>query len=166
MFNEFKEFAVRGNVIDMSVGVIIGTTFAKIVESLVADVIMPPFALIFGQVDFSNKYINLSNRQFDSYAEAKEAGVPLLNYGTFLNHAVHFVLIAFVLFLFVRQINRIRRPKEDPLINMKTKTCPYCCQSIAYKATRCPNCTSQLEDVQGPINQRPTYVRIQQKSSS
>ncbi|MCL7749124.1 MULTISPECIES: large conductance mechanosensitive channel protein MscL [Halalkalibacter] len=165
MLNEFKEFAVRGNVIDMSIGVIIGTTFAKIVESLVDDIIMPPFGLIFGQVDFSNKYINLSNHHFDTFAEAQEAGVPMINYGTFLNHAVHFILIAFVLFLFVRQVNRIRRPEEDPLVNMKTKVCPHCCQSIAYKATRCPSCTSELEDVRA-IKQRPTYVRIQRKSSS
>ncbi|MDT8862762.1 large conductance mechanosensitive channel protein MscL [Alkalihalobacillus sp. MEB130] len=166
MFSEFKEFAVRGNVIDMSIGVIIGTTFAKIVESLVDDIIMPPFGFVFGQVDFSNMYINLSNQHFDTFAEAQEAGVPMLNYGMFLNHAVHFMLIAFVLFLVVRQINRIRRPQEDPLLNMKTKNCPHCCQSIAFKATRCPNCTSELEDFRSTVKQRPTYVRIQKKSSS
>ncbi|WP_156314802.1 large conductance mechanosensitive channel protein MscL [Halalkalibacter wakoensis] len=166
MLNEFKEFAVRGNVIDMSIGVIIGTTFAKIVESLVDDVIMPPFSLIFGQVDFSNMYINLSGQHFDTFSEAQEAGVPMINYGAFLNHAVHFLLIAFVLFLFVRQINQIRRPQEDPLLNMKTKVCPHCCQSMAFKATRCPSCTSELEDFRGPVKQHPTYVRIKRKSSS
>ncbi|WP_332689120.1 large conductance mechanosensitive channel protein MscL [Halalkalibacter lacteus] len=166
LFSEFKEFAVRGNVIDMSIGVIIGTTFAKIVESFVDDIIMPPFSLLFGQVDFSNLYINLSDRHFDTFVEAQEAGIPMLNYGVFLNHAVHFLIVAFVLFLFVRQINRIRRPEEDPLLNMKTKVCPYCCQSIAYKATRCPSCTSNLEDVRGKSNKRPPYVRTQRKPSS
>jgi large conductance mechanosensitive channel len=166
IFSEFKEFAVRGNVIDMSIGVIIGTTFAKIVESLVDDIIMPPFSVMFGQVDFSNLYINLSNRRFDTFAEAEAAGIPMLNYGTFLNHAVHFAIVAFVLFLFVRQINRIRRPQEDPLLNMKTKLCPHCCQSIAFKATRCPHCTSDLEDVRTKIKHHPTYVRVQRKSSS
>ncbi|WP_081734261.1 large conductance mechanosensitive channel protein MscL [Halalkalibacter akibai] len=166
LFSEFKEFAVRGNVIDMSVGVIIGTTFAKIVESLVSDIIMPPFSLIFGQVDFSNLYINLSNRRFNSFQEAEAAGIPMLNYGSFLNHAVHFAIVAFVLFLFVRQVNRIRRPQEDPLLNMKTKLCPHCCQSVAFKATRCPHCTSDLEDFRAKVKQHPTYVRVQRKSSS
>jgi large conductance mechanosensitive channel len=142
----------------MSIGVIIGTTFAKIVESFVDDLIMPPFSLLFGQVDFSNLYINLSDRQFETFADAQEAGIPMLNYGVFLNHTVHFLIVAFVLFLFIRQINRIRRPEEDLFINMKTKVCPYCCQSIAYKATRCPNCTSTLDD-----NRKP-YIRTKRKT--
>ncbi|MEC2073792.1 large conductance mechanosensitive channel protein MscL [Alkalihalophilus marmarensis] len=144
ILQEFKEFAVRGNVIDMSVGVIIGTTFAKIVESFVEDVIMPPFSVLFGQVDFSNLYLNLSDRRFNSFAEAEAAGIPMLKYGMFLNHIVHFAIVAFILFLFVRQMNRIRRPDEDPLIDMKTKLCSYCFKSIAYKARRCPHCTSNL----------------------
>ncbi|WP_100374662.1 large conductance mechanosensitive channel protein MscL [Bacillus sp. FJAT-45037] len=148
MFHEFKEFAVRGNVMDMSVGVIIGTTFAKIVESLVDDVIMPPFSVLFGQVDFSNLYVNLSDRKFETLTEAELAGVPLLRYGLFLNHFVHFMIVAFILFLFIRQMNRIRRPLEDPLIDMKTKLCPFCFRSIVFKATRCPHCTSKLEDPQ------------------
>ncbi|WP_084372145.1 large conductance mechanosensitive channel protein MscL [Halalkalibacter krulwichiae] len=165
MLSEFKEFAIRGNVIDMSIGVIIGTTFAKIVESFVDDIIMPPFSLIFGQVDFSNRYLNLSNRRFETFAEAEAAGVPMLNYGIFLNHLVHFSIVAFVLFLFVRQVNRIRRPQEDPLSNMKSKLCPHCCQSIAYKAIRCPHCTSILKDTRNQV--KPNYgVRIQRKSSS
>nr|WP_246879776.1 large conductance mechanosensitive channel protein MscL [Bacillus suaedae] len=146
ILREFREFAVRGNVVDLSIGVIIGTTFAKIIESLVDDVIMPPFSLLFGQVDFSNLYLNLSDRRFNTFAEAEEAGVPMLNYGIFLNHAVHFIIVAFVLFLVVRQINRIRRPDEDPLLEMKTKKCPHCCNTIAFKATKCPFCTSSLKD--------------------
>ncbi|MDV2685104.1 large conductance mechanosensitive channel protein MscL [Alkalihalophilus lindianensis] len=167
ILQEFKEFAVRGNVIDMSVGVIIGTTFAKIVESLVHDVIMPPFSVLFGQVDFSNLYLNLSNRRFDTFSEAEAAGVPMLNYGSFLNHIVHFMIVAFILFLFVRQMNKIRRPNEDPLIDMKTKLCSFCFKSIAYKATRCPHCTSELEARRlNALKPSPLKTTIKRRSKS
>ncbi|WP_207634138.1 large conductance mechanosensitive channel protein MscL [Halalkalibacter urbisdiaboli] len=167
ILEEFKTFAVRGNVIDMSIGVIIGTTFAKIVESLVDDILMPPFGLMFGQVDFSNLYLNLSNRKFETFSDAEQAGIPMINYGMFLNHLVHFLIIAFVLFLFVRQMNRIRSPGEDPLIEMKTKTCPYCFKSIAYKATRCPHCTSTIiqNNDEKTSNNKDTVIRFREKSS-
>lgn len=150
---------------DMSIGVIIGTTFAKIVESLVEDIIMPPFGFLFGQVDFSSLYLNLSDRRFETFAEAEEAGVPMLTYGLFLNHVVHFIIVAFVLFLFVRQMNRIRRPEEDPLLDIKSKLCSYCYKSIAYRATRCPHCTSKLDDVSGDYQRQPVSVRVRRKSS-
>ena len=142
IIEEFKEFAMRGNVIDMAVGIIIGTTFAKIVQSFVDDVLMPPIGLLIGKVDFSNLYINLTSVHYQTLAEAKEAGVPTLNYGVFLNHVIHFLIVAFVLFLFVRQMNRIRRPKEE----INEKECPFCFTKIASKAVRCPSCTSSLEE--------------------
>ncbi|WP_078556872.1 large conductance mechanosensitive channel protein MscL [Bacillus alkalicellulosilyticus] len=144
MMEEFKEFAMRGNVVDMSIGVIIGTTFAKIVQSFVDDVLMPPIGLLVGQVDFSNLYINLSNETFETLQDAREAGAPTLNYGIFLNHIIHFMIVAFVLFMFVRQMNRIRRPDENLLDSIKTKTCSFCFSVIPYKASRCPKCTSDL----------------------
>ncbi|WP_179295578.1 large conductance mechanosensitive channel protein MscL [Bacillus sp. FJAT-45350] len=146
MMEEFKEFAMRGNVIDMSVGVIIGTTFGKIVQSFVDDVLMPPIGLLIGRVDFSNLYLSLTSDHYQSLSEAKAAGAPTLNYGIFLNHLIHFTIVAFVLFLFVRQMNRWRRPDEDPLMNMKTKLCPRCFSSIQFKAKRCPHCTSILDE--------------------
>ncbi|OLO35935.1 mechanosensitive ion channel protein MscL [Alkalihalophilus pseudofirmus] len=156
MFTEFKEFAMRGNVIDMSIGVIIGTTFATIVQSFVDDILMPPFGLLIGKVDFSNLYINLSSNEYSTLAEARDAGVPTLNYGIFLNHAIHFFIVAFVLFLFVRQVNRLRRPAGDPLEHMKQKMCSYCFSNIPFKATRCPNCTSALIETEEKDRQKKT----------
>ncbi|WP_100408194.1 large conductance mechanosensitive channel protein MscL [Bacillus solitudinis] len=168
MLHEFKEFAVRGNVIDMSIGVIIGTTFAKIVESLVDDIIMPPFGLLFGQVDFSNLYINLSNRKFETFTEAEQAGIPMINYGVFLNHFVHFLIVAFVLFIFIRQVNQIRRPEEDPLVGMKTKVCGFCYKTVAFRATRCPYCTSILDEIHSTSSNPSSekLIRFHKQSSS
>ncbi|WP_209125457.1 large conductance mechanosensitive channel protein MscL [Alkalihalobacillus sp. BA299] len=165
MFTEFKEFAMRGNVIDMSVGVIIGTTFATIVQSFVEDILMPPFGLLFGKMDFSNLYINLSNYEYTTLSEAKDAGVATVNYGLFLNHTIHFLIVAFVLFLFVRQVNRLRRPSGDPLEHMKQKMCPYCFSNIPLKATRCPNCTSELTESEESERNKPTKITIKRRSS-
>lgn len=143
MLKEFKEFAVRGNVVDMAVGIIIGTAFGRIVNSLVTDVIMPPIGLILNKVDFSNLYLNLSDRQFNSLADAQAAGAPTINYGLFLNVLINFLIVAFVVFLLIRQINRLKAAVAKPE-EPKTVKCPYCLSSIAKKATRCPNCTSQL----------------------
>jgi large conductance mechanosensitive channel len=144
LLKEFKKFAMRGNVIDLAIGVIIGGAFGKIVTSFVNDILMPPVGLLLGKVDFSNLYINLSGGKYDSLAAAQEAGAATLNYGLFLNTVIDFVIIAFVIFLLVRQINKLEKPAETPK-EPTTKECPYCCSSIPIKATRCPACTSELK---------------------
>lgn len=141
---EFKAFVMRGNVIDMAVGVIIGASFGKIVASMVSDIIMPPIGLLLGKVDFSSLYINMSGKAYASLAEAQAAGAPTLNYGLFLNNVINFVIVAFVIFILIKQINRLQRqPKPVPAIPT-TKECQFCCSTIPIKANRCPNCTSQL----------------------
>lgn len=142
MLKEFKEFAMKGNVLDMAIGIIIGAAFGKIITSLVADVIMPPIGLILGRVDFSSLFLSLSGTHYDSLAAAKAAGAPTINYGMFLNNVVDFVIVAFVIFLVVRQVNRWKKPV--PAAAPLTKECPYCFTAIPIKAMRCPNCTSEL----------------------
>ena len=144
MLKEFKEFAVRGNVLDLAVGVIVGAAFGKIVSSLVDDVIMPPIGLILGHVDFTSLFVNLSGKPYPSLAAAKAAGAPTINYGVFLNNVVTFLIVAFVVFLIVKQFNRIRRGEEKPA-EKTTKECPYCLSAIPLQATRCPHCTSELK---------------------
>jgi large conductance mechanosensitive channel len=143
MLKEFKEFAMRGNVIDMAVGIVIGAAFGRIVSSLVADIIMPPIGLLLGRVDFSNLFINLSRVHYDSLADAKKAGVAVISYGIFLNTVIEFLIVAFAIFLLVRQINRFHKPEPAPAPS--TKECPYCASTIPLKAVRCPNCTSELK---------------------
>lgn len=145
MLKEFKEFAMRGNVLDMAVGVIIGAAFGKIVNSFVADIMMPPLGLLLGQVDFSNLFINLSGKPLASLAEAKTAGVPTINYGFFINQVIDFLIIAFAIFLLIRQINAMKRRSEAPPAVPTTKSCLYCLSDIPLKATRCPHCTSELK---------------------
>ena len=142
MFKEFKEFAMRGNVVDMAVGIMIGAAFGRIITSLVNDVLMPPIGLLLGKVDFSSLFVNISGRSFATLAEAKAAGAATINYGMFLNTVIDFVIVAFVIFLMVRQINRWNKPAPAPAPS--TKDCPYCVSAIPVKATRCPNCTSEL----------------------
>jgi large conductance mechanosensitive channel len=142
MLKEFKEFAMKGNVLDMAVGIIIGAAFGKIITSLVSDVIMPPIGLVLGRVDFSSLFFNLSGAHYDSLVAAKAAGAPTINYGLFLNAVVDFLIVAFVIFLVVRQVNRWKKPV--PVAEPATKECPYCYSAIPVKATRCPNCTSEL----------------------
>jgi len=142
MFKEFKEFAMRGNVVDMAVGIIIGAAFGRIITSLVSDIILPPIGKGLGQIDFSNLFINLSGKPYDTLAAAKAAGAATINYGVFINTVIDFLIVAFVIFLIVRQINRWNRPA--PAAAPATKECSYCASSIPIKATRCPNCTSQL----------------------
>jgi len=144
MLKEFKEFAMRGNVIDMAVGVIIGAAFGKIVTSFTADVMMPPIGLLLGKVDFSNLFLNLSGGAYPSLAEAKKAGAATINYGLFLNNIIDFLIVAFVLFMMIRQINRFLAPAPPPSGQPTTKDCPYCLSQISIKATRCAHCTSQL----------------------
>ncbi len=142
MLKEFKEFAMRGNVLDMAVGIIIGAAFGRIITSVVNDVLMPPIGLLLGKVDFSSLYINLSGTSFTSLAEARKAGASVIAYGSFLNTVLDFVIVAFVVFLLIKQVNRLKKPA--PAEAPTTKQCPHCLSLIALKATRCPNCTSQL----------------------
>jgi large conductance mechanosensitive channel len=145
MLKEFKEFAMRGNVLDMAVGIVMGAAFGSIVTSLVNDVMMPPIGLILGHVDFSNLFISLTARHFDSVAAAKAAGAATLNYGVFLNTIINFLIVAFAIFLLVRQVNRLQ-PKPAPApAGPVQKPCPYCCSEIPLAATRCPHCTSELK---------------------
>ncbi|MCS7197460.1 MAG: large conductance mechanosensitive channel protein MscL [Candidatus Bipolaricaulota bacterium] len=144
MLKEFKEFAMRGNVLDMAIGIIIGAAFGKIVSSLVTDILMPPIGLLLGRVDFSNLFINLSGVPYASLAEAKAAGAPTINYGVFLNTVLDFVIVAFAVFLVIRQVNRLRRQPEPAPAAPTTKECPYCFSVISIRATRCPYCTSEV----------------------
>ena len=145
MWKEFKEFAMRGNVLDMAVGVIIGAAFGKITTSLVNDVLMPPIGLLMGKVDFSNLFINLSRQPYASVADAEKAGAPLIKYGVFINTILDFVIVAFAVFLLVQQFNRLKRkPDAAPPSEPVAKECVYCYSTIPIKATRCPQCTSEL----------------------
>lgn len=145
MLKEFKEFAMRGNVLDMAVGIIIGAAFGKIVTSLVNDVIMPPIGLIVGNVDFSSLFINLSGQPYPSLAAAKAAGAPVVALGVFLNSVLDFLIVSFVIFLLIRQVNRMKRRMEAPPAAPATRDCPFCWSGIPIKATRCPHCTSDLK---------------------
>ena len=142
MLKEFKEFAMKGNVLDMAVGIIIGAAFGRIITSLVSDVIMPPIGLILGRVDFSTLFLNISGTQYPTLAAAKAANAATINYGSFINTVIDFLIVAFVIFLMVRQVNRWKKP--EPVAAATTKECPYCASQIPLKATRCPNCTSEL----------------------
>jgi large conductance mechanosensitive channel len=147
MFKEFKEFAMRGNVVDMAVGIIIGAAFGTIVKSLVADIIMPPIGLILGNIDFANLFVILKQGTvagpYATLPEAQAAGAVTINYGVFINAVISFVIVAFAVFLLIRNINRLKR-KEVPA-EPTAKDCPYCFTSIPIKATRCPHCTSRLD---------------------
>jgi large conductance mechanosensitive channel len=145
MFKEFKEFAMRGNVVDMAVGIIIGAAFGGIVKSLVADVIMPPIGYVMGGVDFSDLFFTLSGGDYPNLAAAQEAGAATINVGVFINTVINFIIVAFAIFLLVRGINRLKREEEEPKAEPTTKECPFCCTEIPIKATRCGHCTSQLE---------------------
>jgi len=151
MFKEFKEFAMRGNVVDMAVGIIIGGAFGTIVKSLVADVLMPPLGLLLGGVDFSDLFVTLkqgtSAGPYATLAAAKNAGAVTLSYGLFINSVISFLIVAFAVFLLIKALNQLQRRKDEPPAEATTKECPYCLSSISIKATRCPHCTSALEHV-------------------
>ena len=142
MLKEFKEFVMRGNVLDLAVAVIIGGAFGKIITSLVNDIIMPPIGLALGKVDFSNLFIDLSGESHPTMAAAKAAGAATINYGVFLNTVVDFLIVALIIFLVVRQANKLKKPA--PAAAPTTKDCSFCFMAIPLKASRCPNCTSQL----------------------
>ena len=149
MLQEFKKFALQGNVLDMAVGIIVGASFGKIITSIVSDVLMPPIGLLVGRVDFSSLFINLSGSPYVSLAEAKAAGAPTINYGLFLNNVLDFLIVAFVIFLLVRQINRLKSQKPAPAAAPTTRDCPRCFSSIPLRATRCAFCTSDVPAAAG-----------------
>lgn len=144
MLDEFKAFAMRGNALDMAVGIIIGGAFGKIVSSMVSDILMPPIGLLVGKVDFSSLFINLSGQPYPSLTAAKAAGAPTINYGVFLQAVLDFVIVAFAIFLLVKQVNAmIRKPEAPPAPT--TKPCPYCLSEIPLKATKCAHCASEVK---------------------
>jgi large conductance mechanosensitive channel len=142
LVTEFREFALRGSMLDMAVGIIIGAAFGRMVSSLVSDIIMPPIGLLTGKSDFSSHFINLSGKAYATLAEAKAAGAATINYGVFLNAVMDFAIVAFAVFLVIRQVNRLK--SAPAAASPATKDCPHCFSSIALRATRCPNCTSSL----------------------
>ena len=142
MLKEFKEFAMKGPVIELAVGVIIGAAFGKIVSSLVDDIIMPPIGRMLGNVDFANLFVNLSDKDYPSVAAAKAAGAATVNYGIFFNTILNFLIIAFVLFLIIRQMNALKKPETAAAT---TKDCPHCLSAIPLKATKCAHCTADLK---------------------
>ena len=143
MLKEFKEFVTRGNVLDLAVAVIIGGAFGKIITSFVNDVLMPPFGLLLGGVDFTNLFIPLDGQTYESLETAKTAGAATLNYGVFINTIIDFIIIALVIFLIVKAANKMKKP--TPAAAPTTKECPHCFTTISIKATRCPNCTSEIK---------------------
>ena len=150
MFKEFKEFAMRGNVLDMAVGIIIGGAFGTIVKSMVDDLLMPPIGLGLGNVDFSNLFVVLKEgtkvaAPYASLADAKAAGAVSINYGLFINNVVSFLIVAFCVFLLIRTMNRLNRKEEAPPAEPITRDCPYCFSAISLKASRCPHCTSEVK---------------------
>jgi large conductance mechanosensitive channel len=147
MLKEFREFAMRGNVIDLAIGVIIGSAFGKIVTSLVNDIIMPPIGLLLNGINFSDLFISLNGQSYASLADAQNAGAPTVNYGVFINNVIDFIIVAFVIFILIRQINRLQRQPEPA--EPTSKDCPYCFTTIPIKAQRCPNCTSELSPANG-----------------
>jgi large conductance mechanosensitive channel len=146
VLKEFREFAMRGNVLDMAIGIIIGTAFGKIITSLVNDILMPPIGVLMGKMDFANLFVNISPQKYQRLTEAKAAGAATINYGLFLNTIIDFIIVAFVIFLLIRQVNRFKK-KEEPAAPI-TKDCPYCFSAVSVKATRCPHCTSELKPVE------------------
>jgi len=143
MFKEFKEFAMKGNIVDLAVGVVIGGAFGKIVTSLVNDIVMPLVGILLGKVDFSNLFFALGNGNFTTIQQAKDAGVATINYGLFINNIIDFLIVAFCIFIVIKQINRFSKKKEEKPVDNKKK-CQYCFTEIHIDATRCPNCTSEL----------------------
>jgi large conductance mechanosensitive channel len=142
MLKEFKEFAMRGSLLDLAIGIVLGAAFGRIITSFVNDILMPPIGLLLGGLDFASLFITLRGGPFPSVAAAKAAGAPTINYGIFLNTVIDFVVVAFVLFLVIRQVNRMRRESEE---TPSTKPCPFCLSTIPLGAVRCPQCTSELK---------------------
>lgn len=148
MIKEFKEFVMRGNVLDLAIGIIIGAAFSAVITSFVNDILMPPIGMVLGGVDFSNLFISLDGVDYESLAVAQEAGAATINYGLFIMAVIDFLIVALVLFLIIRQVNRLRATEEEEApAEPTTRECPYCRSEIAIEASRCPQCTSELEAV-------------------
>jgi large conductance mechanosensitive channel len=145
MLKDFKDFAMRGNVLDLAVGIILGAAFGKIVSSLVSDILLPPLGMLVGKLDFSSLFIALNGAHYDSLKAAKDAGAATINYGVFINTVIDFLLVAIAVFVLVKQVNRFKRIEAPAAVT--TKDCPFCCTSIPIAATRCPHCTSMIESV-------------------
>ena len=143
MFDEFKKFVMRGNVVDMATGVIIGAAFGKIVSSFTSDILMPPLGLMLGKIDFSNLYINLSGVEYETYAAAKEAGAPIIAYGVFLNTCLDFLIMAAAIFILIKWVNKIM-PAPPPAPTKEPRKCPYCKEVVADDATKCSHCASDI----------------------
>jgi len=143
MLKEFKEFAMRGSVIDLAIGLILGVAFGKIVSSLVNDIIMPPLSLIFGRINFTDLFVPLDGNEYATLADAQAVGAPTINYGLFIITIVEFIIVAFTIFLVVRQINKLKKAPDS--LAPTTKDCPYCYTQIPIPATRCPHCTTELQ---------------------
>ncbi|SDB17747.1 large conductance mechanosensitive channel protein MscL [Eubacterium oxidoreducens] len=151
MFKEFKEFALRGNMLDLAIGMIIGSAFTAIVNSVVDDIIMPLLGLFTGNIDFSNLFVSLDGNHYDSLAQAEEAGAAVIKYGSFIGYVIYFVIIAFILFLIIKGINKmIEKSKKEEAADPTTKECPYCASEIPIIAKRCPQCTTPLEGFVDP----------------
>jgi large conductance mechanosensitive channel len=144
MLKEFKAFVMRGNVLDLAVAVIIGAAFGAVVTSMVNDVVMPPIGMILGHIDFKDLFISLNGQSYASVAAARTAAAPVIAYGQFLNTVINFLIVAFVIFLIVRAASKLQRAKEEAPPPVTTKDCVFCCSAIPIKATRCPQCTSQV----------------------
>ena len=145
MLKEFKEFALKGNMIDLAVGVIIGGAFNSLVTSLVDNIIMPVLSIVTGKIDFTNLFFALDGNSYKTLAAAQEAGAPTINYGLFVTGLINFLIMAFVIFMIVKAMNALRRPKEEAPVAPTTKVCPFCKSEISIEATKCPHCTSDLE---------------------
>ncbi|MGH9451674.1 MAG: large conductance mechanosensitive channel protein MscL [Terriglobia bacterium] len=142
MLKDFKAFALRGPVLDMAIGIILGVAFGQIITSLVADIIMPPIGILLGHVDFTNFFVSISGQHFNTLAEAKKAGAAVIAYGHFINTIINFIIVAFCMFLVVKWFASMKKPAPPPAVT--TRDCPYCMSTVSIKATRCPQCTSQL----------------------
>ncbi len=147
MIKEFKEFIMRGSVLDLAIGIIIGAAFAAVVNSLVNDIIMPPIGYLLGGVNFADLFISLDGQAYDSLVAAQDAGAATINYGLFINAIIVFLVVAFVIFMIIKAVNRAQGEEEETPAEPTTKECPYCLSEIALEATRCPHCTSKLEPV-------------------
>lgn len=145
IMGEFKEFIMRGNVMDMAIGVIIGGAFGTIINSLVSDILMPLISLATGGVNFENWFVSLDGTKYATLAEAQEAGAATLNFGVFINSIIYFIIIAFCIFMMIKALNKLNRKEEEPEAAPTTKICPFCKSEVAIEATRCPHCTSALE---------------------
>ncbi len=157
LFQEFRQFAIKGNAVDIGVGVVLGAAFSGFIDSLVKDIILPPIGVLYSKINFQDLYISLSGTTYPSLEKAKEAGAATINYGLFITASVRFIIILFTVFLVVRQINRWKKPHQHPLDSMTKKECPYCCMPIPTKAIVCPNCSSTIKEQENKRKAGPTW---------